>query len=412
MDASIHSRNPGIAQLRRRGVLIAAKAVGCLILLCMSLTIAPAAADPVRNVLVIYSDNRLLPANLEVDAALREALVGPTKSGVELYTEFLDRSRFAGAAYEATTSTYLAEKYANALPEVVVAGGEYALRFLTDHRAALFPNVPIVFVGLSPSEIEALGPLPNDVIGVPVEFDYGGTIDQALRFHPNATRLILITGANRFDRRDEVELAGIVPRLNGRVSVESLSGQPIDAIVKRVRTLGGTDIVLRPGSSPTAPAVSSVRANRCRSSPRHHAHPVYGPFNTFIGSGIVGGRMPSYSAIGKDAAGLVSRLIEGVPANSIEVPAHTASALQIDWRQARRWGITEKQLPDDAVVRFREPTFWEAYGHAALIALAVIMLQTGLIAALLYERRLQRRTASALGRRASGGWCWPLAPRG
>ena len=119
MDASIHSRNPSIAQLRRRGDLIAAKAVGCLILLCMSLSVAPsAAADPVRNVLVIYSDNRLLPANLEVDAALREALVGPTKSGVELYTEFLDRSRFAGAEYEATTSTYLAEKYAKC-----VAGG-------------------------------------------------------------------------------------------------------------------------------------------------------------------------------------------------------------------------------------------------------------------------------------------------
>ncbi len=346
MDASIHSRNPSIAQRRRRGDLIAAKAVGCLILLCMSLSVAPsAAADPVRNVLVIYSDNRLLPANLEVDAALREALVGPTKSGVELYTEFLDRSRFAGDAYEATTSTYLAEKYANALPEVVVAGGEYALRFLTDHRAALFPNVPIVFVGLSPAEIEALAPLPNDVIGVPVEFDYAGTIDQALRFHPNATRLIVITGANRFDRRDEVELAGVVPRLNGRVSVESLSGLPMDAIVKRVRTLGPTDVVFTPGFftdgagrqfSPRESAQIIAEASRA---------PVYGPFNTFIGSGIVGGRMPSYGAIGKDAAALVSRLLDGVPASSIEVPAHTASALQIDWRQARRWGITEKQLP-------------------------------------------------------------------
>ena len=186
MDASIHSRNPSIAQLRRRGELIAAKAGGCLILLWIALSVAPwpAAADPVHNVLVVYSDNRLLPANLEIDAALREALIGPTKSPVELYTEFLDRSRFAGAAYEATTSTYLAEKYSASVPEVVVAGGEYALRFLLEHRAALFPNVPIVFVGLSPAEIEALAPLPKDVIGVPVEFDYGGTIEQALRFHP------------------------------------------------------------------------------------------------------------------------------------------------------------------------------------------------------------------------------------
>jgi C4-dicarboxylate-specific signal transduction histidine kinase len=47
-------------------------------------------------------------------------------------------------------------------------------------------------------------------------------------------------------------------------------------------------------------------------------------------------------------------------------------------------------------VHFKQPTFWETYGHIALIALGVMLLQTGLIVALLYERRLQKRTAAAL----------------
>ncbi len=125
--------------------------------------------------------------------------------------------------------------------------------------------------------------------------------------------------------------------------------------------------------------------------------------------------------MGKDAATLVNRLLDGVPANAIEVPARTASSLEIDWRQARRWGIKEEQLPGDAIIHFKEATLWEAYGHAALIALAVMLLQTTLIAALLYERRLQRRTAAALeaserrlvlaARTARlSNWVWNVAP--
>ncbi len=419
MEALIHSINPSIAHLRRPRKSGDLKSV---LLLAMSLCLSlPAVADPVRNVLVIYSDNRLLPANLEVDSALRESLVGTTARPIELYTEFLDRSRFAGDAYEATTSTFLAQKYSSSAPEVLITGGDYALRFLLHNRAVLFPKVPIVFIGLSPSEIQALGPLPKDVIGVPVEFDYAGTIDLARRFHPQATHLVLITGANQFDRRDESHLADVVAHLDADVSVESLAGLPMDAIVKRVRGLGSKDIVFTPGFftdgvgrqfSPRESAQIIAEASRA---------PVYGPFNTFIGSGIVGGRMPSYGSMGKDAAMLANRLLDGAEAGSIDVPKSTAESLQIDWRQARRWGITEKQLPSDAIVHFKEPTLWEAYGHAALIALAVMLLQTGLIAALLYERRLQRRTAEALeaserrmvlaARTARlSNWVWNVAP--
>ena len=53
-------------------------------------------------------------------------------------------------------------------------------------------------------------------------------------------------------------------------------------------------------------------------------------------------------------------------------------------------------VPADAVVSFKEPSFWEAYGHFVLIAGAVMLIQSGLIAALLIERRRRRRTASAL----------------
>ena len=70
--------------------------------------------------------------------------------------------------------------------------------------------------------------------------------------------------------------------------------------------------------------------------------------------------------------------------------------LNVDWRQVRRWQIDEKLIPADAVVHFREPTFWSAYRNAALITAAIILIQAALIATLLIERRRRRNAESAV----------------
>jgi len=51
-------------------------------------------------------------------------------------------------------------------------------------------------------------------------------------------------------------------------------------------------------------------------------------------------------------------------------------------------------LPPGSVVQFRGPSLWDEFGHAVLIAVGVLMLQSLLIASLLYERRARRRAES------------------
>ena len=69
------------------------------------------------------------------------------------------------------------------------------------------------------------------------------------------------------------------------------------------------------------------------------------------------------------------------PAAAMPAPLH------LDWRQLRRWGIAPQAIPADAIVHFKEPTLWEAYRQLVLIAGVVMLLQAGLIVALLLERR-------------------------
>jgi signal transduction histidine kinase len=124
--------------------------------------------------------------------------------------------------------------------------------------------------------------------------------------------------------------------------------------------------------------------------------PIYGPFSSLIGTGAVGGRMPSFESMGKQAGQIVDRLLSGVPRATLALPHVMPNQLTIDWRQAHRWGIDDAQIPDDAIVHFRRPTFWQAYRSLAIAIAAVVLIQAGLIAALLLEQRRRRRAEVAV----------------
>ena len=357
------------------------------------LVLAPAAlAGAARHVLVLYSNHRLLPANLEFEASLRETLANPT----ELSTEFLDYPRFDGESYLRSLTAFLREKYALRPPTVLVAGGEEALAFLLRHRAELFPQVPVVHTAVARPFLSSLPPLPADVVGIPIEYDFPGTIALALRWHPQARRLVVVTGSSAQDRAWEVELRGEVARFQDRVTAEFLAGLPTSAVLDRLGALGGDAVVFTPGYFEDGAGHQFVPREAARLMAAAAAAPVYGPFDTFIGTGIVGGSMPSFTAMGRQAGETANALLDGVAPAALRLPAIMPPTVNVDWRQVRRWGIDANAIPGDAIVRFKAPTFLEQHRNEAIVAIAVFLLQTGLITVLLLERRRRRRMELAV----------------
>ena len=358
------------------------------ILVACGLLLAPSAmADASRHVLVLYSNNRLLPANLEFEAGLRETLANST----ELSAEFLDYPRFDGVSYIRALATFLREKYAQQPPAVLVVAGEEALDFLLRHRAELFPRVPVVHAAVARSFLSSLLPLSADVVGVPIEYDFPGTIALALRWHPQARRLVVVTGSSAQDRVWEAELRGEVPRFQDRgATVEFLASLPTDAVLKRLRELGSDAVVFTPGYFEDGVDRQFSPREAARLMAAAAAVPVYGPFDTFIGTGIVGGSMPNFAAMGRQAGEIANALLAGVAPTALRLPKVMLPTANVDWRQIRRWGIDEKTIPGDAIVRFKTPTLLEEYPTETVVAAAVFLLQAGLIAGLLLERRRRR----------------------
>jgi len=379
--------------MRTNGPAIVRTAASIPVVLALWLLLAQTAiAAEIRNVLVLHSNNRLAPGNIAAERGLRAAIASSSDRPVEIFSEFLDQPAFGGDAYERTVTTYLRDKYAARPPDAIVAVSDNAMDFLLRNRTQFFPSVPIVHVAVSKSHLGSIPTLPANVVGVPIEYDFSGTIEQALRWHPAARRLLIVTGASQRDRGWEARLRREVPVVAGSTQVEYLSGLPTPSVRKRLGELGADAVVFTPGYYQDGEGRLFNPRDSASLMAAAATAPVYGPLDTFIGTGVVGGRMPSFEDMGRQAGQVVNKLFAGAAAASLRLPEIAPMSLQVDWRQVRRWGIDEKGIPADAVRHFKEPTFWEAYRNEAIITAAVILLQFGLIAALLIERR-RRRTA-------------------
>ena len=115
--------------------------------------------------------------------------------------------------------------------------------------------------------------------------------------------------------------------------------------------------------------------------------PIFTFDQTYFNGEVVGGPMFSPAEGARPTAAAAVRMLGGEKASDIKVPPIEFSTPKYDWRQLQRWNISESRLPPGSEVLFREPTAWQRYSWQIALITAVILLQAGLISALLHEHR-------------------------
>jgi signal transduction histidine kinase len=367
--------------------------------LCTILLIGPAEAQKrARRVLILYPYNNLYPVSVSVGEALRKGLLAGSPDALELYTDFLDLGRFSGQEYERRTASYLAEKYREREPEVVVALGPQALRFVARNRADLSFHGPIVFCCTSRSRLATLN-ATDAITGIISEFDITKTLTLARDLQPNAREIAVIGGATEFDR----EWIGIARRqlapYEREFVIRYLYGLRYEELVQQLEQLPSGAIAILLTMFADADGRRFITPDIVPEITNASAAPVYSPYETYVGQGVVGGYVDSIDKVGEEVAELTLTLLSGKNVSKIQPRATAGSANVVDWRALKKWHLSEANLPVASRVVLREFTFWETYRKEIIAVLALITAQAALILWLLLERRRRHHAELELRRR-------------
>ena len=82
--------------------------------------------------------------------------------------------------------------------------------------------------------------------------------------------------------------------------------------------------------------------------------------------------------LSRKATAVAMRILGGEKAGDIRTAVNGFVAPKYDWRELRRWNISESRLAPNSEIYFREPTMWERYSWQIALITVVILLQAGL----------------------------------
>src|SRR5262245_706038 len=349
-----------------------------------------------RTVVVLTPDNAVgSPGSAAFYQGLRAAFAGSSHEQLQIRFEPLDISRFKDARSRRLLADFLRQKYQGQQIDLLVAALAPSLDFALEYRPTIFPGVPLVFVVLDEEEVQTRK-LPADVIGVAIEMDLLSTLELALRLQPATRRVYVVVGSSSFDAHWERAARQRFRRYEGRLEFVYLSGLSMDELLKRVAHLPSQSViqyvhVFEDGTGKTFIPAEALELIAAKANA-----PIYGHVSSYIGRGVVGGRMMSFELAGRNAASLGLRIMAGERPDTIARPEPSSNAYVVDWRQLRRWGLGEASLPAGTDVRYREPGLWDLYRWQIVGAVSLFLLQTALIVALLVQMVHRKRAEQDL----------------
>lgn len=352
---------------------------------------APGRPDlPQKQVLILYSEEKAHPAHELTDRGIRAVFQSNKLFDVQLYTEYLDLSRFRGPGHARAMADYLNRKYADTKIDVIITVYPAAIDFLMGEEGKVFPAVPIVACEIIRDTAENLdrSPWRRITTGVITGDNAASMLESALRLRPGTKGVALVAGTAPNDTYNEF-LRALKPYA-GKIELIDLTKLPMQETLARVGSLPPDTIVLYSSIFRDGAGQNFVPREALKLISGAANAPVFGLYDSYFGYGIVGGHLMSFEQQGREAATLALRIMGGESPAFIPFGGEQAYVNLYDWRELKRWGLDKSTLPADAVILNKPVSAWEMYKVYILGALAFCLLETALIIFLVVQRRRKK----------------------
>ena len=354
-----------------------------------------------KRVLILHSFKYGLSGNVLMDSSkvASDAIQATMEEGmaheIAFHSERMDVSALSENRYFEELRDAYRKKYDGQPIDLIIAVNYRALNFLNNHGEELWPKIPIVFCGVEEGRREQLKQLRPNITGLFVDAHFGDMLDFIFKIHPDTQHIKVIVGTSETERFIEARVRQAFLEYVGRVDFTYLSDFEFDAILSRVADLPPNSIVLfltllQDGKGMPTPENALPLISRVSNAP------VYGLFDVYVGHGIVGGSVYSVEYPGIMAGKLGVRILAGEKPRDIHIGTGQRHFSLYDWRQLKRWGIAERDLPPKSIVRYREPTFYGIYKWYIWGGISLVLFQMVMIFLLLINSSRRRRAEESI----------------
>src|SRR5258708_7533289 len=365
----------------------------CAALLLLA-TLQASAAEP-RHVLLLHAFGHAYSPWSDMAGSFRAELIKKSPEPIDLYEVSLDTARVQGPQDEGPFVEYIRALVAGRKLDLIVPVGAPAAFFMQRHRSQLFPAAPMMIVGADLRRIPGVV-LTANAPGVLLALALPAYLKNVLQLLPDTTEVAVVVGNSPVERYWTSELHRDFQPFADRVKIEWFNDLTFNEMLLHAASMPQHSAIFWFLLSEDATGVPYAQDRAFEQLREVAAVPVFAMGDYEFGRGIIGGPLMQTQALGQEAAAVALRILKGETPGGINPPPVVFGAPMYDWRELRRWGISDARLPPDSVVQYREPALLEQYRWQMMLIAATIIIQSLLLTYVLLQSRRRRAAEVSL----------------
>lgn len=330
-----------------------------------------------KDILVLHSYHQGLEWTDQISEGIRS--VFPYKDEVKIYYEYLDTKRnYSKKYYDKLISLYR-EKARIIDFDAIIVSDNAAFNFILEYGEELYPKTPVVFCGVNNLNQERLNN-HGDICGIVERAEHRQTLNLILKLHPNLNKLIIINDQTLTGRNIKEELKVILKEYQKKLDYEIWDTFTIEELQQRLIEMDRNNVIylLVLNRDKNGNFISYNQGiDKIKEVSKN---PIYGAWDFYLGKGIVGGRLISAQAQGREAALMAKEIINGQNDFCAKIVQNTANNYLFDYLELQKYDISQAELPAEGrIVNQPEPFLERNYryliwGLIFLSAVIVILL--------------------------------------
>lgn len=295
------------------------------------------------NILVLHSYSPSYEWTMNIEQGIKNTIKKSDKS-IRLSIEYMDSKRVNGSEYHEKLQTYLQYKYADKYFDAIIASDDNAINFLIQNADHLYPDIPIVAIGINNHFID-LGTLKKRTT-IYYEYDHiTKNLELAQSLFPNTKTIYLLSDnslTSQLIRHHFLAKAKQYPNLTTQIinneslveAADFLSKAPKDSVA----FLTHYNTELDKNKYYDYEVVASVLS-------KNSSIPIFVFWEHYIGHGILGGYVNrSYSLGVQSIISLSNELKFTITENKSDIASAWEGYL-FDASMIDRFNLKKKNLP-------------------------------------------------------------------
>lgn len=346
-------------------------------------------ANELKEVLLIHSYHKGYIWTDDISKTIEKNF--SSDKNIELTTVYMDTKRIDEPSYIENLAKLYKQQFAEREFDLIIISDNNAFDFMELYYDYLFKNIPVLFCGINNYNKNMLDKLTfKNISGVAEEVDIEKNFELISRLHPNLKNLLIINDTSTTGFAVKKDLAKIIEKYKNKFTIEYTDNLDISDLKTKVSNLEKVNsailfvLLFKDTTGQYFTYKQSFEEIRKVSQV-----PIYGLWDFYLNSGMVGGLLTSAVAQGETVSKMALEILYGKNIKDIPILEKSPNLYMFNYNELKRFNLDVYKYVENPII-INEPTsIYKEHTKFFIITIIIIALLS--IIVVILKANIQRR---------------------